>query len=112
MRKGKSGARDENPSEIARERIFILLDLAKSEASENPGRAKSFVALARKLGMRHSIKLGEKRTLFCGNCLIPLVPGKTASFRVGKGGRLYSKCLSCGNTKARKIGLKKAPKKP
>ena len=50
---------------IAKERIEILLDLAKREV-DKPERSKRYVELARKISKRYNIRLkkGQKRS-FC-----------------------------------------------
>jgi ribonuclease P protein subunit RPR2 len=102
-------ANDElNPKKIADERVDILLGLAKKIAKENPERARRYVTLARKVGMRYSVRLGERRRLFCEKCLIPLIPGATATVRISKDSRKIVTCLSCRSENTRKIGQKRS----
>ncbi|MFH0961845.1 MAG: ribonuclease P [archaeon] len=91
-----------NINEIARERIELLLDLAERNL-DRPERARRYVELARKIGMKHSIRLKEDRQRFCKKCLIPLVIGKTVSVRISKDGRKIVSCLLCGGKRSRKI---------
>ena len=97
-----------NPKKIADERVDILLGLAGKIAGTDPDRARRYVGLARRIGMRYSVRLGERRRLFCRKCLIPLVPGATAKVRIAKGGRKIVACLSCGSENTRKIGQKRS----
>ncbi|WP_321430086.1 ribonuclease P protein component 4 [uncultured Methanolobus sp.] len=93
-RKNKAVARN-----IAQERIEYLFNLAKSEFSENSEKSKRYVALARKIGMRHRISIPpELKRSFCKNCGSLLVPGNNSRVRL-KDETIIMTCLTCGNIK-------------
>jgi len=79
---------------IAKERIGILFNLAKKEIKKHPERAKRYVELARKIGLRYNVRLGKAKRDFCRNCFTLLLPGLTSQVRVDKG-ELVIKCLKC-----------------
>lgn len=81
------------PDEIARGRIKKLLALAREMLDEDEKLSKRYVELARKLAKRHRVKLGSK--LFCKECGVIFIPGKTLKVRVSKGVPIYV-CLKCG----------------
>ncbi|MBI5228610.1 ribonuclease P, partial [Candidatus Micrarchaeota archaeon] len=60
---------------IARKRVETLLSLAKEMWEKDKTLSKRYVQLARKIGMRHQLKLGNKR--FCKKCDTIFIPGKT-----------------------------------
>lgn len=87
---GKRDAKD-----IARERVDRLFELAKEEAvAGNFGRSKRYVALALRMGERHKVKAGHRRT-YCSRCLTYFVPPRNVRVRTGSG-RLSITCLECG----------------
>ncbi len=82
---------------IAIERMTTLFRLAETEALQrHPERARRYVELARKLGMRYNVRVPApfKRS-FCKECLAFLLPSVNARIRVGNG-RLVVTCTSCG----------------
>jgi ribonuclease P protein subunit RPR2 len=84
---------------IAQERIEYLFDLAKSEFTENPEKSKRYVALARKIGMRHRVSIPSKlKRSFCKKCGSLLIPGNNSKIRL-KGDTIIITCLDCGNIK-------------
>jgi len=93
------GQRPAYQTGIAKERMDILLRLAKKEACRNPERSRRYVQLARKIGMRYNVRLpAEWKRRFCKGCGTLLKPGKTASkekggsvtiIRCGKCNRIY-----------------------
>jgi ribonuclease P protein subunit RPR2 len=88
---GKKDAKD-----IAKDRIDRLFELAEREAlSGNASRSKRYVALALKMGERHKVRAGHKRT-YCGSCLAFFVPPRNVRVRTGSG-RISMTCLECGN---------------
>src|SRR3990170_264033 len=82
---------------IAAERIEALFRLAEKEAHKaNFARADRYVALARKIGMRYTVRLpSEFKRRFCRQCHAYLLPPKTARVRIG-GSRIVTTCLKCG----------------
>lgn len=83
---------------IAKERIEILLDLARKEV-DKPERSKRYVELARKIGKRYNVRLkkSQKRS-FCKKCNRLLIPGKTSEVRINSKKKVITiKCVDCGN---------------
>lgn len=82
---------------LALERMEILFGLAEKEALQgHPARARRYVELARRLGMRYNARVpAEFKRRFCKDCLAYLVPSLNARVRVGRG-RVVVTCLSCG----------------
>lgn len=82
---------------IARERIDRLFELAEREARQgHADRARRYVSLARKIGMRYNVRLPSayKRRM-CRQCFAFLLPPTTARVRIG-GSQITTTCLSCG----------------
>ncbi len=48
---------------VAEQRCGYLIELAKAKWKTNPALAKRYVRIARRLAMRHRVRLGSKR--FC-----------------------------------------------
>ncbi|MFA5246943.1 MAG: hypothetical protein WC408_03585 [Candidatus Micrarchaeia archaeon] len=91
---------------VAAKRIETLLELSKKAHSEgDKAYAKRYVVLARKIAMRHRLKIGSG--LFCKSCSqIYCLQGKTHSVRIISG-KPYVICGACGKKRmpscARKI---------
>ena len=98
MRRGRKGRRTKAMINIAGERIDILFDLAEREASaHNLQRANRYVELARKIGMRYNVRLGNLKRKFCKHCFSYFIPGKTCSQSL-RNGKVTIKCFSCNKT--------------
>ncbi len=82
---------------IAHERMEVLFGLAEKEALQgHAARARRYVDLARRLGMRYNVRMPpEFKRRFCKMCLAYLVPAVNARVRVGRG-RVVVTCLACG----------------
>lgn len=82
---------------IALERMEILLVLAEKEAlGRRPVRARRYVELARRLGMRYNVRMPPRfRRRYCRKCLAYFVPPVNARIRIGES-RVTITCLSCG----------------
>jgi ribonuclease P protein subunit RPR2 len=81
--------------EIARERIERLFSLAEEEARKGGHeRAKRYVSMALKMGERHKVRPGHKRT-YCPDCHAYFVPPRNVRVRTGRG-RISFTCLGCG----------------
>jgi ribonuclease P protein subunit RPR2 len=82
---------------IAVERMTTLFQLAESEAlHRHAGRARRYVELARKIGMRYNVRVPARfKRSFCKKCLAFLLPSVSARVRVG-GGRIVVTCNTCG----------------
>lgn len=82
---------------IARERINILLSLAKKEVDKHPERSKRYVQLARKMAMKYNIRLKKRKREFCKNCNMPFIFSKTSKVRLNpKTKTVEIICLNCG----------------
>jgi ribonuclease P protein subunit RPR2 len=93
--------------ELARERIEILLASALREKDE--GLAAMQAGLAKKIAMRHRVRLPYKmRQLFCKKCKTFVVPGRTARVRIGRASTKAVRltCARCGHTYRRVIAKK------
>lgn len=82
---------------IAAERMVALFQLAESEAlHRHPGRARRYVELARRIGMRYNVRVPQRfKRSFCKKCLAFLLPSVSARIRVGRG-RVVVTCTACG----------------
>ncbi len=82
---------------IALERMEVLFGLAEKEALQgHAARARRYVDLARKLGMRYNVRVPPAfKRRFCKACLAYLIPSVNARVRVGHG-RIAITCTSCG----------------
>ena len=88
---GKRDAKD-----IARERIETLFGLAEKEAlGGSTARAKRYVTLALRLGERHKVRAGHKRT-YCPSCFAFFTPPKNLRVRTHNG-KISMTCLECGH---------------
>ncbi len=88
------GKRD--AKEIAKERIDSLFALAGHEArSGDSRRSRRYVSLALRMGERHKVRAGRKRT-YCPQCLVFFVPPRNVRIRTGRGW-VSMTCLDCGH---------------
>ncbi len=85
-------------TDIAKERIAILFDLAEKEFKENKKYANRYVELARKIGMRYNVKIQkELKRKFCKHCKSYLVPGVNSVHRANtKQKAVEVLCKECG----------------
>lgn len=87
----RRGRKPEYQLRIARERIALLLDETE-KAKENSGRARRYVMLARKIGMRYNLRMPrEFKRKYCKRCYNLLLDSK----RRLKGGMLVVVCKHC-----------------
>lgn len=88
---GKRDAKD-----IAKERIEGLFELAEREARTGDlKRSRRYVSLALRMGERHKVRAGHKRT-YCPECMVFFVPPKNMRVRTGRGW-ISMTCLECGH---------------
>jgi ribonuclease P protein subunit RPR2 len=82
---------------IALERINILFELAEKQALAGAAsRARRYVELARRLGMRYNVRVPPRfRRRYCRKCLAYFLPAVNARIRIGES-RVTITCLSCG----------------
>src|SRR5262245_47483824 len=85
-------------TEIARERIEILLGEARRSLDQNPALSRRYTELAKKISMRTKVRIpSQQKRYICKACGLPLVPGKNARVRVVPGNsRITITCISCG----------------
>lgn len=70
---------------IALERMQILIENAISNAKTNPALSQRQASLARKIGMRHKIRMPyELRIVFCKKCKSFIAPGINSRIRIGR----------------------------
>ncbi len=81
---------------IALERCEYLLELAKQMWKKDEKLSKRYVQLARKIAMRHRLKLGRRK--FCKKCNAVFIVGETLKVRIStKEKAVIWKCLQCEN---------------
>lgn len=88
--------------QIARERVGILLALALKSHRQHPDLSKRYVYLARKIAMKHRVRLPASwRAMVCRTCDELLIPGLTSRVRIQKRREphLTITCLRCGRIK-------------
>ena len=86
---------------IALERMQILIDNAISNARVNPELSQRQALLARKISMRHKIRMPyELRMVFCKKCKSFIAPGINARIRLGRTSvkSIRITCNLCGHT--------------
>ena len=87
-------------SDIGRARISRLLDLSEEAVrSDRPVRARRYVEIARRIGMKTRVRMPKERP-FCKGCLIPLMPGVSCTVRLSDH-RVVVTCGMCGTVRRR-----------
>lgn len=76
---------------IAKERIDILFDEAAK--TKNPALRKRYMQLAKKIGMRYNVRLGNKKRKFCKRCFYYFGSDVKRRF---KNGKIVIRCPGCG----------------
>jgi ribonuclease P protein subunit RPR2 len=87
---------------IARERIDILLALARKTFPKDRALSKRYVELARLVGMKAGVRLSkEEKMSICRGCGTLLVPGENCRVRTRSelGTTVLITCLDCGAKK-------------
>jgi len=96
----KEKSRNPGTKKIAKERIRVLFEQAKSVFSAHPEMSNRYVDLARRIAMRQRIRIDrEFRRRFCHHCYTYLVPGRNMRVRI-HGGSVVVTCQTC-NKKTR-----------
>lgn len=97
MKKRKIRGKPAWQRRIAKERINILFKLAKKEFKKYPDRARRYIQLLRKIGLRYNIRLPkEMKRSFCKNCNSLLIPGISSEIRLNKKTKTVNiKCKKC-----------------
>jgi ribonuclease P protein subunit RPR2 len=84
---------------IAKERIQILFRKAEEIFATDPCLADRYVHLARRIAMRHRIRIpANLRRRFCRFCDSYMVPGTTARVRIHRR-KVVVTCLRCNRQK-------------
>ena len=88
-------------TDIARERVDTLLQLAKKMLKE--GRAdvaRRYCSLARKIQLRYRVRPSRKGRLeYCKKCFTPWVPGRSVRVRLDSNRRCVEYECACGHRK-------------
>ncbi|MDX1532938.1 MAG: RNase P subunit [Nitrosopumilaceae archaeon] len=87
--------------EIAIERMQILIHNAISNAKSNPKLSQRQALLARKISMRHKVRMPyELRMVFCKKCKSFIAPGINSKIRLGRSSvkSIRITCNFCGHT--------------
>jgi len=94
---------------IAEKRIIKLFNMAEKKAKEdNFELANRYVEIARKLSMRHLVKIPKKyKRKFCRHCYSYLLPSKNCRIRIYRG-KVIIYCNNC--KKFSRFIIKKATK--
>jgi ribonuclease P protein subunit RPR2 len=87
-------------SQIARERIDILFNLAQENSKTHPERAKRYISLARKIGTRYLVRLKKNEKLsFCKSCNALQIPGYNQTVRLIPRHKVLEYTCECGEKK-------------
>jgi ribonuclease P protein subunit RPR2 len=87
---------------VARERIDILLALARKAFPKDRALSRRYVELARLIGMKAGVRLSkEEKMSICRGCGTLLVPGESCRVRTRSelGTTVLITCLECGAKK-------------
>jgi ribonuclease P protein subunit RPR2 len=87
--------------QIVLERMEILIDNAISNAKTNPILSQRQASLARKLSMRHKVRMPYAlRMVYCKKCKSFIAPGINSKIRVGRTSikSIRITCNFCGHT--------------
>lgn len=98
-RRGR-GRRSKDMEAVAHERMELLVGEAENAVRAGRGdRARRYVELAQKIGMRHNVPLDRAwKRWVCAGCGTYLVPGLNASLRVRPRRKVVT-CKDCGAVK-------------
>ncbi len=99
MKRSGSRLRTREERKIALERIHILFNQAVEVLEKEPGLAQRYVELARRIGMRHKVRIPpEYRWMVCKHCKNLLLPGKSGRTRIQprREPHIVITCLGCG----------------
>lgn len=84
-------------SQLARESMTCLFDLAEKECVHHPERAHRYVKIARDISMRTRVRIPHHlKKKFCSKCHHFLIYGRTCRVRT-KSAKVVITCLECGN---------------
>jgi ribonuclease P protein subunit RPR2 len=87
--------------QVVRERIDILFQLAEKELKRHPERARRYVSLARKLGMKYNVRFPKRlKRKFCKKCGILWIPGYNLKVRLNSRKKMMEYRCECGAVKS------------
>ncbi|MBQ8180270.1 MAG: ribonuclease P protein component 4 [Candidatus Methanomethylophilaceae archaeon] len=87
-------------AEIGSTRIAKLMDLSEDAVrAGNTDRARRYVWLARRIGMKTRVGMPRDR-MYCKGCMVPLVPGVSCTVRLSDH-RICTTCGMCGTVRRR-----------
>ncbi len=96
---------------IARERMEMLLELAKEKLKSDKKLSQRYVRLSRLIAMRYNVPLPQKwKPWLCKECGTLLVPGVNCKVRISRKGGTHRLivCGECGTEKKKFLLPKKA----
>lgn len=97
--------------QIVKERIGILFKLAEKEVKIHPKRARRYVSLARKLGMKYNVRFPpELKRKFCKQCGILWIPGYNLKVRLNSRKGVMEYRCECGAVRNFPLHLKENKK--
>lgn len=100
MAKQMKGGQKRMVTEVAKERVELLLDLAKKKYTEGDETlAKRYCQLARKIQLRYRVRNKEYLKKYCKKCFLPWVKGKTVKVRVNSRSAFVEYVCTCGTIK-------------
>lgn len=83
---------------IAKERIALLIDAAQSIEKEKPALAKKYAKMAREIKEHYRIKDKRFKIYVCKGCNSPLIPGQNCKVIIASSKRkIIYKCAECGH---------------
>jgi ribonuclease P protein subunit RPR2 len=100
MAKKMKGGQKKMVTDVARQRVELLLGLAKEKYTEgNEVLARRYCQLARKIQLRYRIRNKEYLKKYCKICFIPWIKGRTVSVRVNSQSAFVEYTCTCGYKK-------------
>ena len=95
--------------QVVRERIDILFRLAEKEVKTHPERSRRYISLARKLGMKYTVRFSPKlKRRFCKKCGTLWVPGYNMKARLNSRKRMMEYRCECGGSEQIPLDPKKS----
>ena len=96
-------------SQVARERIEILIQQALETVENNELLSRRYVSLVRRISERTKVRVPrEAKRYLCKNCGIIMVPGRNARVRLYARTRgIVITCISCGTFRRYPVSRRK-----
>lgn len=79
---------------IAREKVIEFFDKARLCFNKDKEKADDYVRKARRIAMKHKLRLGKLKRKFCKYCYSYLKPGVNCRVRTNQG-KVVIYCLEC-----------------